>query len=52
MYSESMTPVATLTYDGTNATVKYDFEEEYAYIGLRSNSGAIYLSSVDVTWEI
>lgn len=52
MYSTTMTPVATLTYDGSTATVKYDFEAEYAYIGIRSNSGAIYLSSVDVTWEI
>ncbi len=26
-------------------------EEDYAYIGLRSNSGAMYLTSVAITWE-
>lgn len=26
-------------------------EGDYAYIGLRSNSGAMYISSIEITWE-
>ncbi len=36
----SLTETGTVTFDG-----------DYAYVGIRSNSGALYLSSVSITWE-
>ena len=38
----------TCTKDGE---ASFDITGEYAYVGLRSNSGAIYLGSVTITWE-
>lgn len=29
----------------------YTFTSDYAYVGIRSSSGAIYLSEVDIEWE-
>jgi hypothetical protein len=41
-----------LKYDGTKTEYTYTFPEgsEYTYIGLRSNSGAIYLTSIEITY--
>ena len=39
------TKVGTLTKTGT-----ITFTEEYKYVGIRSNTGAIYLASVEVEW--
>lgn len=33
-----------------SATGTITFEDEYAYVGIRSNNGALYLSSVEITW--
>jgi len=33
-----------------SATGTITFTDEYAYVGIRSNNGAIYLSSVEITW--
>lgn len=38
----------TCTKDGE---ASFDITGEYAYVGLRSNSGAIYLGSVTIIWE-
>lgn len=45
-------PVATLKKsDATELVSTYVFEGDFTYIGLRSASGAMYLASVDITWE-
>jgi hypothetical protein len=51
MYDESLTKVGSLVYDGENATMTYNFEADYKYIGLRSSSGAIYMASVQIIWR-
>lgn len=38
--------------DSTSSTKTITFEDDYAYVGLRSNSGAVYLSSVEITWLV
>ena len=49
--STNATNVGSVSYDGTNATVTYNFEADYQYICLKSKSGAIYMSSVEVVWQ-
>lgn len=51
LYSESTrgTYLGTLTY---NSSIKYlDISGDYAYIGLKSFTGALYLSFIKITWE-
>ncbi len=50
MYDGSVTKVGTITYDQNNPTATYNFEADYSYIGLRSADGAIYMTSIAVTW--
>ena len=45
------TKVTSFTYDGSTTTATYTFEDDYAYIGIRSDSGALYLDSVSIVWE-
>ncbi len=33
------------------ASQSYEFESDYAYVGVRSKSGALYLSSITITWN-
>ena len=40
------TKIGSLTATGT-----ITFTDEYAYVGIRSNSGAIYVTSVEIVWE-
>ncbi|HIT46546.1 MAG TPA: BACON domain-containing protein [Candidatus Cryptobacteroides merdipullorum] len=35
--------------DGLNAS--FEIEGDYSYIGFRSNSGAMYINSIEITWE-
>ena len=51
---------ATDLYDNNNQGTKIGsvtstgtitFAEDYTYVGIRSNSGAIYLSKIDIEWE-
>ena len=52
MFNKSkMTPITTLTYDGSNATMSYTFTENYHYIGIASDDGAIYLDSITLNWK-
>lgn len=46
------TKVTSLTYSTTNSGTKYtyEFETDYEYIGIRSNSGAIYISEISISW--
>ena len=41
--------VGSITNDGNSTT--FEFDEDYAFIGIRSNNGAIYLASVEIEWE-
>ena len=34
-----------------SATGTITFTDDYAYVGIRSNSGAIYVTSVEIVWE-
>lgn len=45
------TKIGGLTYNGTDATVELNVTEDYEYIGLRSKSGAIYITSIIIVWE-
>ena len=40
------TKIGSVTSTGT-----ITFDEDYTYVGIRSNSGAIYLSKIDIEWE-
>ena len=46
------TPVATMTCsEATDGVSTYTFETDYKYIAFRSADGAMYLTSIDITWE-
>ncbi len=40
-----------ITYDGSTTTGELEIESDYAFIGFRSKSGAMYLTSVTIEWE-
>ena len=48
MYGSSVTKVGSIAMTDTNKT--YTFTTSYAYIGIRSNYGAIYMTSIDIIW--
>ena len=50
MYDGSVTKVGTITYDSNNPTSVYEFTADYGYIGLRSADGAIYMTTIAITW--
>ena len=50
MYAGTVTKVATLNYTSSKPTMEYEFEEEYSYIGIKSESGAVYLTSIVIDW--
>ena len=37
---------------GVNRTTVVEIDGDYEYIGLRSNSGAMYLNWIEITWEV
>ena len=54
LYSEETqgTYLGSLVYEeGARAAYELNIKEDYEYIGFRSNSGTIYLTEVDITWE-
>ncbi len=52
MFNGSATKVGSVTYtQGGVATFTYAFQGEYSYIGLRSDNGAIYFTSIEVIWR-
>ncbi len=52
MFDGSATKVGSVTYtQGGVATFTYAFQGEYSYIGLRSDNGAIYFTSIEVIWR-
>ena len=45
------TKIGSLTYSGSNTgTLTFDNSNSYAFIGIRSNSGAIWLDSIEIQW--
>ena len=44
------TLIGTIVYNA-GASTELDIDDEYAFIGIRSNSGALYLNEVSVTWS-
>lgn len=34
-----------------NSTGTIEFTGDYAYVGIRSNNGAVYVSSIEIVWE-
>ena len=37
--------------NATSYVLSYEFEDDYEFIGIRSKSGAQYLSSIDIEWK-
>ena len=44
------TLIGTIVYNA-DASTELDIDDEYAFIGIRSNSGALYLDEVSITWS-
>ena len=42
--------VGSVSYDGSHATTTLQVYGDFQYIGLRSNSNALYVSSISITW--
>lgn len=54
LFNSTNKPIGQLSYtkDTGDENVKsFVIEGDYAFIGLRSNDGAIYLNSITITWE-
>lgn len=49
LYDAALEPVATFTCS-EGATQKFDFTEEFAFFGVRSADGALYLDNITVVW--
>ena len=43
--------LGTIVYDGSTAAGSYTINGSYAFIGIRSASGAIYLDNVEIDWN-
>lgn len=48
--SKKGSKLGSMTYDSANLEQTFEVDGEFLYIGLRSNSGALYLESVTVTF--
>ena len=48
--NNTSTKVGSLLYDGETSTDYLDIPGNYAYIGIRSNNGALYLDNIVVEW--
>lgn len=52
LFNSTNKPIGQLSYTTEDENVKsFVIEGDYAFIGLRSNNGAIYLNSITITWE-
>ena len=49
--ADAGTLVASLSYDGSTASYTYTFTDSYAYFGLRSSEGALYLDEIEIVWN-
>lgn len=44
--------LGSMTYNVNPSTTELTIEDDYSYIGLRSNSNAMFLESITITWEL
>ena len=44
------TQLGSITYNGTNTSAELAIEGEYTYVGVRSRSGAMYMTDITFTW--
>lgn len=53
LYSASTqgTKIGSVVYDATTLTASVNLEGNYAYVGFRSNNGALYTESVTIDWS-
>ena len=49
--SKRGTKLGELEYDGNNKNTELVIDGDYTYFGIRSKSGALYLSKIEITWE-
>lgn len=45
------TKLGSIVYDGQNTTSTFEVSGDYQYIGLRSKTDAMYLTSIRITWD-
>lgn len=50
--NDTVTLVGTVKCEGDVAIFEFNAESQYAYIGFRSNSGAVYLDEVVIVWNV
>ena len=43
--------LGSLVYSGTETTSTYDIEGNYAFVGIRSKSGVIYIDKITIEWD-
>lgn len=44
-------PIHEFTYDGSKTEDSFDITGDYAYIGFKSKSGALYIDSFSILWD-
>jgi hypothetical protein len=49
--SNQGTKLGSITFDGQHATGELTVSGDYNFVGLRSANGAMYLTSITITWE-
>ena len=45
------TKLGSLSYDGSSSTGTLEIDESYQYVGIRSNSSALYLDEIQIVWS-
>lgn len=52
LYKSGVKYIAQLKHsEATNGISEYTFTEDFEYVGFRSNSSAMYLNSIELTWD-
>lgn len=52
LYVENLATITSKTYNNASSIDTYLFESEYRYIGLKSDSDAMYFDSIEITWYV
>lgn len=51
LYSTNTQGTKVKSFTKSDGDGSYTFEDDYEYIGIRSNSGALYIDEIDIQWE-
>lgn len=51
LYNSNNQGTKVTSFTKSNGDGSYSFTANYAYIGIRSSSGALYLDEIDIAWE-